>query len=137
MAYGFQQLDAAGNVLVDSSSPFRRLTQVWDQQRITLGVPNNTTHDNWKNIYLPLVTSQSDLENNYIIERTSGNSLNLFVQREETHVFTYTGTPNYVTVTFNGTCYNFSTNATVTCANTVAQAQTFNAYVIGKTFAAS
>ena len=62
MAYGFQQFDSNGNVVVDSSSPFRRLTQVWDQVTITVGAPGNA-YANSKTVYLPQVTSADDLKN--------------------------------------------------------------------------
>ena len=137
MAYGFQQLDGDGNVLVDSSSPFRRLTQVWDQELITLGAPFFPANPAAsKFIYLPLVTSQWDLENNYLIERTSGGSFNFIVQNEETHLFTYAAA-GWIIATFNGTCTigGFFTPAqTVACGNGDSQTQVFNAFAIGKTF---
>ena len=134
MAYGFQQLDAAGNVLVDSSAPFKRVTQLWDNVSITLGYTSPYLQQ--ATIALPQVSSASDLKNNYIIERISGGTLAFLVQREETHRFEYLQY-GYVRAYWNSTCVNFTTNATQTCTAGTYQTQEFNAYVIGKTFPAS
>lgn len=131
MAYGFQQLDASGNVLVDSSAPFKRVTQVWDNVSVTLGYTSPYLQQ--VNIALPQVSSASDLKNNYIIERISGGTLAILQQREETHRIEYLQY-GYVRAYWNTTCYNFFFGGTQTCGSGVFQTQSFNAYVIGKTF---
>ena len=134
MAYGFQQLDAAGNVLVDSSKSTKLVHKLWDQVTITLDPPNISGGTSVSYHALPGVTSQADFEDNYIVVRTnSGNSwwAAWFSDISQDHVFAFS-TPGNISVTWDSDCLNTSGQA-ITCNSSHSQTQTFNIFSIGKT----
>ena len=140
MAYGFQQLDGSGNVLVDSSAPTVHMLKIWDQQTITLYPPGLGT--SVRTYALTGVLNNTDFRANYIIVRTDKGTLWQHPYQDISHAFSFYS-PGYIQATFNAKCYtwNFgwqnifypSTNQEITCTANHYQTQTFNIYSLGKT----
>jgi len=129
MAYGFQQLDSSGNVIVDSSAPVQTIAQIATGLSITL-YPSNVGANTYDWNGCTGVSSQADLEDNYVFNRTDAGAWNLFTS-ENNHTITYIST-NTVRFTWAGSCRNFWGNA-VTCTTYHAVGNTFDVYAIGKT----
>lgn len=128
MAYGFQQLDSSGNVVVDSSGPVQTITQIVAGLSITLypsGYGTNTYNYN-----LTGVTSQTDLEDNYVFSRTDAGGWNVFVE-EGNHSITYVST-GVIRFQWAGSCLTIF-GAPRACTAYDAIANTFDIYAIGKT----
>ena len=133
MAYGFQQLDSSGNVIVDSSAPVQTIAQIEAGLSVTL-YPSNVASGSQPNTYdwngCTGVSSQADLEDNYVFNRTDAGAWNLFTS-ENNHTITYIST-NTVRFTWAGSCTGFLGGA-VTCTAFHAVSNTFDVYAIGKT----
>jgi len=128
MAYGFQQRDSNDNVVVDSSAPVQTISQIDSGLYITLypsGFGTNTYTYN-----LPGVTSQTDLEDNYVFNRTDAGGWNVFGS-ERTHSVTYVSA-GVVRFQWNGSCLTFLGSPRA-CTVFDAVPNTFDVYAIGKT----
>ena len=127
--YGFEQLDSGGNVVVDSREAVETFQEIASALSITLLPPNvgTSTYD-WTECLG--VTSQADLEDNYVFERTDGGGWNLFVT-ENNHTTTYIS-PGTIRFAWNGQCRNFAGNPT-TCTAFHATTNVFTVLAIGKT----
>jgi len=157
MAYGFQQLDAAGNVLVDSSLGTSLIHQVITEETITLyplvsagGSSWGASYPNTAFIYVLGCNSANDFSNNYITLRDplSGTYDWGWPSTSRDHTFTfylYTGnaaaTPEasrnlgLFIVQWNGV-YPTNNNgafANTTEASNAKETQTWNIYSVGKT----
>ena len=129
MAYGFQQLDSSGNVIVDSSVPVQTIAQIEAGLSVTL-YPSNVGANTYDWNGCTGVSSQADLEDNYVFNRTDAGAWNLFTS-ENNHTITYIST-NTVRFTWAGSCTGFFGGA-VTCTTFHAVGNTFDVYAIGKT----
>ena len=128
MAYGFQQLDSSGNVVVDSSVPVQTISQIDSGLYILLYPPGTGT--NTYDYSLTGVTSQTDLEDNYVFNRTDAGGWNVFGQ-ESNHAITYVSS-GVVRFTWAGSCTGLFGGA-VTCTTFHAIPNTLDVYAIGKT----
>jgi len=127
--YGFEQLDSAGNIVVDSREATETFQEIASGLSITLLPPNvgTSTYD-WTECLG--VTSQQDLDDNYVFERTDGGGWTLFVT-ENNHTTTYIS-PGTIRFAWNGECRNFAGNPT-TCTAFHATTNVFTVLAIGKT----
>tara|TARA_B110000858_G_scaffold11520_1_gene11815 strand:+ start:436 stop:1230 length:795 start_codon:yes stop_codon:yes gene_type:complete len=127
--YGFEQLDSAGNIVVDSREATETFQEIASALSITLLPPNvgTSTYD-WTECLG--VTSQQDLDDNYVFERTDGGGWTLFVT-ENNHTTTYIS-PGTIRFAWNGQCRNFAGNPT-TCTAFHATTNVFTVLAIGKT----
>jgi len=134
MAYGFQQFNKAGDVIVDSSAPTKLLHKLWDQVTITLWPQNVATSSQPAVRYYTLtgVTSPADLLNNYVIVRTdAGGFWSLVGSDDAEHAFTYSS-DNTVKVEFATVCRDYWGSNVRTCQVWDAQTQTYDIFSIGK-----
>jgi len=131
MAYGFQQYDSAGNIIVDSSAPVQTISQIATGLSVTLYPPNvaSGSQPNTFNYNLTGVTSQADLEDNYVFLRTDAGGWNVFVA-ETNHALTYVSA-GVVRFTWAGSCVGFF-GGSRTCTAFDAIANTYDVYAIGK-----
>jgi hypothetical protein len=127
--YGFEQFDSSGNIVVDSREATETFQEIASGLSITLLPPNvgTSTYD-WTACLG--VTSQQDLEDNYVFERTDGGGWNLFVT-ENNHTMTYIS-PGTIRFAWNGACRNFAGLPT-TCTAFHATTNVFTVLAIGKT----
>jgi len=128
MAYGYQQYDSNGDEIVNSSTPVLTIVK-YDTITITLyknAAFGNTTY----NYSLPGVTSQADLDDNYIIEEAGGGGFSLFVTNSS---YGITFVSNGV-IQFNGSggCSDIFGNPGQ-CTALDVQTKTYNIYTIGET----
>ena len=146
MAFGFQQLDAAGNVLVDSSKGTSLIHHVIVEFEITLwplSGGNWTRPSNKPNsvdLYVMGCTSQPDFEANYITVRNHGNGTDDWgwpsSSRDNTFGFQqYTSSNNLgrVRMYWNGTNLNWTGSYQADLAQ---ETQTWNIYSVGKNITA-
>ena len=127
--FGFEQFDISGNVIVDSTQSVETFQEIASGLSITLLPPNvgTSTYD-WTGCLG--VTSQQDLDDNYVFERTDGGGWNFFVT-ENNHTTTYIS-PGTVRFGWNGECRDFAGNPT-TCTAFHATTNVFTVLAIGKT----
>ena len=127
--FGFEQFDSAGNIVVDSREATETFQEIASGLSITLLPPNvgTSTYD-WTECLG--VTSQQDLDDNYVFERTDGGGWTLFVT-ENNHTTTYIS-PGTIRFAWNGECRNFAGNPT-TCTAFHATTNVFTVLAIGKT----
>ena len=128
MAYGFQQLDSSGNVVVDSSAPVQTISQIDSGLYILLYPPGTGT--NTYDYSLTGVTSQTDLEDNYVFNRTDAGGWNVF-GAESNHTITYVSS-GIVRFAWAGTCQTLFGQPRA-CTSFDAVPNTFDVYAIGKT----
>ena len=128
--FGFEQYDVSGNVVVDSREATETFLEIATGLSIYLLPPNvgTSTYD-WTGC--TGVTSQADLDDNYVFERTDGGGWNLFVT-EFNHTRTYIS-PGTVRFTWNGACRNAWTGYPITCTAFHGVTNVFNVLAIGKT----
>ena len=148
MAYGFQQLDGSGNVLVDSSKGTSLLHSVIVDFESTL-YPNtsylNSNYPHYVDIYVLGCTSLSSFNNEYIRIRNHGNGTDNWGwptnARDHTFSFIgYTGTAastaeearnlGIIRLTYGGRTTGITNS---TAALLAAEKQTWNVYSVGKT----
>ena len=139
MAYGFQQFDSSGNLIVDSSASTVMLHKLWDSVTITLyPAPNGGTNYGtyYRDYTLTGLTSASDLLNNYIIVRKdTGNLFSIFHNDAADHSITYQSA-NTVRATYGATCETWSLQTGSVprqCTTADVQTQTYDIFSIGKT----
>ena len=139
MGYGFQQLDSAANVIVDSSGTTVMLHKLWDSVTITLyPAPNGgTNYGTWYRDYtLTGLSSAADLLDNYIIIRKDGgNMFSIWMDDSADHSFAYQSA-NTVRVTYAASCITagfFGPDQPRQCTTADVQTQTYDVFSIGKT----
>lgn len=135
MAYGFQQLDSSGNVIIDTSTTVQTLIKI-DSITVTL-YRDSSFGATYFDYNLPGVSSQADLDDNYIIAQTNAGEWNLFSAGGPSSSFgrTYisSGVMRFVG---GGPCYTlglFGASTGRACTALDVVAETFDIFVIGKT----
>jgi hypothetical protein len=128
MAYGFQQLDSAGNVVVDSSAPVQTIMLIEAGLSITLYPSGYGT--NTYDYSLTGVTSQTDLDDNYVLSRTDAGGWNAFSE-QNTHSVTYVSAGT-IRFQWAGTCQTIFGDPRA-CTSSDAVTNTFDIHAIGKT----
>jgi len=125
MAFGFQQLDASGNVLVDSTRSTLTLLKQIDNKNANLVKPGlGTSAVYWTGV--TGLTSQADLQVNYLIIRdVSANFWWQWNGSQYDHNITYGNSPGRVLVSWNGPAG--------TTAAATRQSQNWSIYSLGKT----
>jgi hypothetical protein len=131
MAYGFQQQDDAGNIIIDTSTAVQTLIKI---DTITVTLYKNASFGATTFDYnLPGLTSQADLEDNYIIAQTNAGEWNLFTAGGPGNSFGRSYVSNGVMrFSGGGACYSFFGGNRACTAFDVVE-ETFDIFVIGKT----
>jgi len=135
MAYGFKQFDSSGNLIIDTSTAVQTLIKI---DSIDVALYRDSQYGaNTLNYNLPGVTSQADLEANYIFEQTNAGAWNAFSAFGPTTTFSRTFVSNGVIRFATSTaCYstNFFTGQTSSraCNAFDIDSESYDIYVIGK-----
>ena len=134
MAYGFKQFDSSGDLIIDTSTAVQTLIKI---DSITISLFRDTQFGaNTFDYNLPGLTSQADLEANYIFEQTNAGSWNVFSAGGPDTTFgrTYVsaGVMRFATST---TCYStgFGGPTQRSCTAFDIDSESYDIYVIGKT----
>lgn len=136
MAYGFKQFDSSGDLIIDTSTAVQTLIKI-DSINVAL-YRDSQFGANTLDYNLPGVTSQADLEANYVFEQTNAGSWNLFSSFGPDTTFGRTFVSNgVIRFSTSTTCYstNLFTGQTTTrnCTNVDIDSESYDIYVIGKT----
>ena len=135
MAYGFKQFDSSGDLIIDTSTAVQTLIKI---DSITVSLFRDTQFGaNTFDYNLPGLTSQADLEANYIFEQTNAGSWNVFSAGGPDTTFgrTYVsaGVMRFATST---ACYSTGFGGQTTSRSCTAfdiDTESYDIYVIGKT----
>ena len=131
MAYGFQQLDSSGNVIIDTSTAVQTLIKI---DSITVTLYKNASFGATTFDYsLPGVSSQTDLDDNYVFAQTNAGEWNLFTAGGPSssfgRIYVSSGIMRFSGA---GACYSFFGGARACTAYDIV-AENYDIYVIGKT----
>jgi hypothetical protein len=135
MAYGFQQLDSSGNIIIDTSTAVQTLIKI---DSITVTLYKNASFGATTFDYsLPGVSSQTDLDDNYVFAQTNAGEWNLFTAGGPSSSFgrTYVSS-GIMRFSGGGACYTlgvFGGSTARACTNLDIVAENYDIYVIGKT----
>jgi len=131
MAYGYQTFDTNGDEIIDTSTAVETLIK-YDSIAVTLyrdGTFGPTTFD----YDLPGVSSQQNLEDDYIIQVTNAGSWNVFVAGSYGQGFPVTyQSPGVIRFTGGGPCFTFF-GQTTACTAFNTDYYTYDIYVKGQT----
>lgn len=126
-AYGFQVFDSSGNLIIDSSTPVKTFN-VYEQGLTVTLFPNNMSGNTF-DYTVPGLTSQADLEANYIFIRRDAGAFSFFGS-SSSHSVTYQSA-NTVRFQYTGACTNVFGNPR-TCTILDAKSQVFDVVILGK-----
>jgi len=129
MSYGFQQFDEYGETIIDTSQIVNSLIKI-DTVSITLqpSSASGSTYPSSIQYSLPGVTSQQDLDDNYIIQETPAG-FSLF-DNGGSFAIAYVSA-GVISFTNNSACYTIFGGARQ-CSFLDARTETYNVYVVGK-----
>jgi len=129
MSYGFQQFDEDGETIIDTSQIVNSLIKI-DTVSITLQPisASGSTYPSSIQYSLPGVTSQQDLDDNYIIEETPAG-FSLF-DNGGSFAKAYVSA-GVISFTNNSGCYTIFGDPRQ-CSFLDARTETYNVYVVGK-----
>ena len=135
MAYGFQQLDSSGNIIIDTSTAVQTLIKI-DSITVTL-YRDSSFGATYFDYSLPGVSSQADLDDNYMFAQTNAGEWNVMSAGGPSSSFgrTYisSGVMRFVG---GGACYTlgvFGGSTARACTNLDIDVENYDIYVIGKT----
>ncbi len=129
MSYGFQQFDEYGETIIDTSQIVNSLIKI-DTVSITLqpGSASGSTYPSSIQYSLPGVTSQQDLDDNYIIQEIPAG-FSLF-DNGGSFAKAYVSA-GVISFTNNSGCYTIFGDPRP-CSFLDARTETYNVYVVGK-----
>jgi len=126
--YGFAQFDNNGSEIINSTAPEKTFA-IYDHS-LTVALNPNNLSGNTYDYTVPGLTSQSDLDANYVFVRTDGGIFNVFSE-QTTHTISYLS-PNTVRFQWAGRCTDLFGNPR-TCTIFDAHTNVFDVYILGKT----
>ena len=130
--HGFKQFDASGNLVLDSSAAVKTFV-VYEQARsIYVNAPYSGS-TSYTDVTVPGVTSQQDLDDNYVFIRRDGGAFSIW-GADTTHGYAYQSA-NTVRFTWRGTCETFNIGGGSSCraCNIYdAHTQQFDIIILGK-----
>jgi len=85
MSYGFQQFDASGNLVLDSSAPVKTFVVYEQAKSIYVNAPYSGS-TSYTDVTVPGVTSQQDLDDNYVFIRRDGGAFSIWGCRDNSWV---------------------------------------------------
>ena len=131
MAYGYKALDDNGDEIIDTTTAVQTLIK-YDSIFVSLyrSAAYGATYFDYS---LPGVTSQQDLEDNYIIQHIDSGSWNIVIAGTygQTFPITYVS-PGVIRFSGGGACFDFFGSPTA-CTVFDVDGQYFDIYVRGKT----
>tara|TARA_R110000822_G_scaffold100995_1_gene226982 strand:+ start:584 stop:1678 length:1095 start_codon:yes stop_codon:yes gene_type:complete len=130
--FGFQQFDSAGNLILDSSAPVKTFVVYEQAKSIYVNAPYSGS-TNYTDVTVPGVTSQQDLDDNYVFIRRDGGAFSIW-GADTTHGYAYQST-NTVRFTWRGTCETFNIgggSSSRACNQFDAHTQLFDIIILGK-----
>ena len=131
--YGFQHLNSAGTVVADATKPTKTVLQIDAAVTITLQPPNVSSAGSWTTLAVVGVSSQQDLEDNYIFERTDAGGIIQALSGNDNTFDIDWSSAGYVKFTYNSTvCLDANLNV-IPCTSANNISNTFDIFVTGKT----
>ena len=132
--HGFQHLNDAGTVVVDSTKPTKTVIQIDSDLTITLAGGGSPV-ENYSMQTVAGVSSTQDLEDNYIFERVDNGGISqIFSGSNNTFNISYdTNFPGKVKFQYNAVCTSSLNGNPRTCTSTDIVSNTFDIFVVGKT----
>ena len=130
--YGFQQFDASSNLVLDSSAPVKTFVVYEQAKSIYVNAPY-TGSTSYTDVTVPGVTSQQDLDDNYVFIRRDGGAFSIW-GASTTHGYAYQSA-NTVRFTWRGTCETFNIGGGSSyraCNQFDAHTQLFDIIILGK-----
>jgi hypothetical protein len=130
--YGFQQFDASGNLVIDSSAPVKTFVVYEQGKSIYVNAPYSGS-TSYTDVTVPGVTSQQDLDDNYVFIRRDGGAFSIW-GASTTHGYAYQSA-NTVRFTWRGTCETFNIgggSSSRPCNQFDAHTQLFDIIILGK-----
>ena len=130
--YGFQQFDGSGNLVLDSSAPVKTFVVYEQAKSIYVNAPY-TGSTSYTDVTIPGVTSQQDLDDNYVFIRRDGGAFSIW-GASTTHGYAYQSA-NTVRFTWRGTCETFNIgggSSSRPCNANDAHTQLFDIIILGK-----
>jgi hypothetical protein len=127
MAYGFELYDNNENLILDSSTPVKTFNVY--EQGLTVTLQPNNLSGNTYDYTVPGLTSQADLDANYVFIRRDAGGFSLFGS-SSSHSITYQST-NTVRFQYTGNCTTLF-GAIRACTAFDAKTQIFDVIILGK-----
>ena len=128
--YGFQQFDSSSDLMLDTSTAVTTLVKL---DTITITLYKGQSPSDSENYNLTGVTSQQDLDDNYIFAQINGGFWSIVTAGGggDSHTITYVSTGVIKFTISNNACYNFF-GAPAACTSFDLIAETYDVYAIGK-----
>ena len=128
--YGFQQFDASNDLMLDTSTAVTTLVKL---DTVTITLSKGQSPSDSQNYNLTGVTSQQDLEDNYIFAQINGGFWSLVSAGGggESHIITYVSTGVIKFTISNNSCYDFF-GGPAACGVLDIIAETYEIYTVGK-----
>ena len=131
MAYGYQTFDTNGDEIIDTSTSVETLIK-YDSIAVSL-YRDATFGATYLDYNLPGVTSQQNLEDDYILQVTNAGSWNVFVAGTYGQGFPVTyQSPGVIRFSGGGACFNFF-GQSAACTAFDQDYYTYDIYVKGVT----
>ena len=130
MSYGFQQFDSSSDLMLDTSTAVTTLVKL---DTVTITLFKGETPSDSENYNLTGVTSQQDLDDNYIFAQINGGFWSIVTAGGggEGHTITYVS-PGVIKFTIsNNACYTLFGQPTQ-CGDFDLISETYEIYTIGK-----
>lgn len=127
--YGYEQYDSSNNLVLDSGTPVATLIKIDNISFYLAPTSSTATPGPYYNYALPGVTSQADLDNNYIFNRISDTGFSIFGGRG-TFTWEYVS-PGQIRAYYEVACTTLS-GAPRACTSLDSETGTFQIYTIGK-----
>jgi hypothetical protein len=127
--YGYEQYDSSNNLVLDSGTPVATLIKIDNISFYLAPTSSTATPGPYYNYALPGVTSQADLDNNYIFNRISDTGFSIFGGRG-TFTWEYVS-PGQIRAYYEVACTTLSGEGRP-CTSFDSETGTFQIYAIGK-----
>ena len=127
--YGYEQYDSSNNLVLDSGTPVATLIKIDNISFYLAPTSSTATPGPYYNYALPGVTSQADLDNNYIFNRISDTGFSIFGGRG-TFTWEYVS-PGQIRAYYEVACTTLF-GAPRACTSLDSETGTFQIYTIGK-----